>query len=135
MSYLKTTNKDYYADEIIKLIAFGVHKESGEPFLCDKGSCRNCLFYKDFDTCCYIERKNWLNKKYSKIDWENIPVDTLVYIEGADLIRHFKRYEPETDTVVIFSGGRDSHTTVSKSDEIDVSSDLVSLYKEERKNG
>lgn len=76
-------NKEYYKD---LLVEFVINDEKlalmdGVPCKCDDTPCAKCEFDK-VNVCCVDMRKRWANKEYTepRIHWEDVPVDTPVYI-------------------------------------------------------
>lgn len=90
-------NKEKYRKQIEDIVfagsAVAVTKTTGEPTMCDGNIyCRDCLFYDDVDPECYAARLAWLNKDADEIDWENVPVDTLVEVLETGDAGWRKRY-------------------------------------------
>nr|DAF24473.1 MAG TPA: hypothetical protein [Caudoviricetes sp.] len=120
-------NKEYYKD---LLVEFAVNDEKlavtdGVPSKCDETSCAKCEF-DDEHAICSEMRKRWANKEYAepRIHWEDVPVDTPVYVHikdgitdgGRDIPRHFASYDNKAETIRVFIGGKTSFTIINKHD-------------------
>lgn len=89
-------NKEKYREQIEDIVfaggAIAVTKTTGEPMMCDNDiHCEECLFYNG-DLECREARSAWLNKDADEINWENVPVDTLVEILETGDTGWRKRY-------------------------------------------
>lgn len=89
-------NKEKYREQIEDIVfagsAVAVAKTTGELTMCNTDIfCIDCLFYGDATDCCE-KRLAWLNKDTDEIDWENVPVDTLVEVWEAGDAEWRKRY-------------------------------------------
>lgn len=127
-------NKEYYKD---LLVEFVINDEKlalmdGVPCKCDDTPCAKCEFDK-VNVCCVDMRKRWANKEYTepRIHWEDVPVDTPVYIctkNGNPRIpRHFASYDAESDIIKVFDCGRTSFTITNQHDkEMDMIKHLAS---------
>lgn len=125
-------NKEYYRD---LLVEFAINNDKvaltdGVPIACDKTSCAKCGFY-DMHVSCYEMRKRWANKEYAepRIHWEDVPVDTPVYVrDGKSIIpRHFASYDAESKLIKVFDCGKTSFT-VEEYDTEHYTSEYLSLY-------
>lgn len=90
-------NKEKYREQIEDIVFAGsdiaVIKTTGEPTTCnDNIRCKECLFCDGVNPGCYEARSAWLNKDADEIDWENVPVDTLVEVSETGDTRWRKRY-------------------------------------------
>lgn len=90
-------NKEKYREQIEDIVFAGntiaATKTTGEPTMCDGDiHCEECLFYDGVDRKCYEARLAWLNKDVDEIDWENVPVDTLVEVSETGDAEWRKRY-------------------------------------------
>ena len=112
-------NKEYYKD---LLVEFAVNDEKlalmdGVPSKCDETPCAKCGF-DDVNVCCVDMRKRWANKEYTepRIHWEDVPVDTPVYVNTDDrqMSRHFASYDVESKLIKVFNSGRTSFTISDK---------------------
>lgn len=109
-------NKEYYRD---LLVEFVINDEKlalmdEVPSTCDETPCAKCGF-DNVNVCCVDMRKRWANKEYTepRIHWEDVPVDTPVYIQIADkpnMPRHFANYDAKLNLVKVFELGRTSFT-------------------------
>lgn len=127
-------NKEYYKD---LLVEFVINDEKlalmdGVPCKCDDTPCAKCEF-DNVNVCCVDMRKRWANKEYTepRIHWEDVPVDTPVYIctkNGNPRIpRHFASYDAESDIIKVFDCGRTSFTITNQQDkEMDMIKHLAS---------
>lgn len=134
-------NKEYYRDLLVEF-AIDNHKMAladEVPCDCIETSCAKCGF-DDINVACDEMRKRWANKEYTepRIHWEDVPVDTPVYIQIADnpiMPRHFANYDAQSNLIKVFDYGRTSFTISNKHDiEHEVSGYLppyVSLAREE----
>lgn len=125
-------NKEYYRDLIVELAIDNstLALTDGVPSACDKTSCAKCGFY-DMHVSCYEMRKRWANKEYAepRIHWEDVPVDTPVYVrDGKSIIpRHFASYDAESKLIKVFDCGKTSFT-VEEYDTEHYTSEYLSLY-------
>lgn len=101
-------NREKYREEIIKAIKSRetcefmndtvipkfIGSKTDSKCICEMGDCRACL----------IRFTLWLDEEYMEppkpeVDWDNVPVDTLVRVrdsEGEDwILRYFKGFEEE----------------------------------------
>ena len=138
-------NKEYYRD---LLVEFAISNDKvalnaeGVPIACNDTCCAKCGF-NDINVDCDEMRKRWANKEYTepRIHWEDVPVDTPVYIctkNGNPRIpRHFAEYDAESDIIKVFDCGRTSFTITNQQDkEMDMIKHLASditLAREEDK--
>lgn len=136
-------NKEYYKD---LLVEFAINDEKlslmdGVPSTCDETPCAKCGF-DNVNVCCGDMRKRWANREYTepRIHWEDVPVDTPVYIQRdgrPDIPRHFASYDDKKETIRVFIDGKTSFTIVNKHDVIQDTSEYfelaVTLAKEEDK--
>ena len=115
-------NKEFYKDLLVEAVVendkIALNKYTEKPVLCSKISCSYCAF--DEDNNCPVSRKEWANREYAepRIHWEDVPVDTPVYIQTADdkpnMPRHFASYDSESDIIKVFNAGRTSFTIADK---------------------
>lgn len=112
-------NKEYYRDLLVELAISndGVAlTDAGVPCACNDISCGGCgFYYKSTCDCCDVVRKRWANTEYAepRIHWEDVPVDTPVYIQIADkpiMPRHFANYDAKLNLVKVFELGKTSFT-------------------------
>ena len=127
-------NKEYYKD---LLVEFAINDEKlalmdEVPSTCDETPCAKCGF-DNVTVCCVDMRKRWANKEYAepRIHWEDVPVDTPVYIctkNGNPRIpRYFAKYDAESDIIKVFDCGRTSFTITNQHDkEMDMIKHLAS---------
>lgn len=119
-------NKEKYREQIEDIVFAGsdiaVIKTTGEPTTCnDNIRCRECLFCDGVNSGCCEARLAWLNKDADEIDWENIPVDTLIEVqEPGDMIWR-KRYFAGLvgGQPAYFRSGATSKTTVAPPRQMD----------------
>lgn len=137
-------NKEYYRDLLVEFAISNdkVALTDGVPSSCDTTSCAKCGF-DDINVDCDEMRKRWANKEYSepRIHWEDVPVDTPVYVQlvklgdKLNMPRYFAGYDADSNLIKVFDYGRTSFTISNKHDiEREVSEYLpsyVSLAKEE----
>lgn len=126
-------NKEYYRD---LLVEFAISNDKvalnaeGVPIACNKTSCAKCGF-NDIVVDCAEMRKRWANKEYTepRIHWEDVPVDTPVYVrDGKSIIpRHFASYDAESKLIKVFDCGKTSFT-VEEYDTEHYTSGYLSLY-------
>ena len=109
-------NKEYYKDLLVEFAIDDstVALTDGVPSDCSDTHCDKCGF-GDMYVSCYEMRKRWANKEYSepRIHWEDVPVDTPVYIQIADkpnMPRHFANYDAKLNLVKVFELGKTSFT-------------------------
>lgn len=93
------TNREKYREQIINtnlhLFNFRVDGKTGRLTDCSGASdCEDCLFIDSFQ--CKEAKKVWLklesDSDTSDIDWNSIPIDTLIRITNRDgfvMVRHF----------------------------------------------
>lgn len=132
-------NKEYYRD---LLVEFAISNDKvalnaeGVPIACNDTCCAKCGF-NDINVDCDEMRKRWANKEYTepRIHWEDVPVDTPVYIYKLNMPGHFASYDAQSNLIKVFDYGRTSFTISNKHDiEREVSGYLpsyVSLAREE----
>lgn len=132
-------NKEYYRD---LLVEFAISNDKvalnaeGVPIACNDTCCAKCGF-NDINVDCAEMRKRWANKEYTepRIHWEDVPVDTPVYIYKPNMLGHFASYDAQSNLIKVFDYGRTSFTISNKHDiEHEVSEYLpsyVSLAREE----
>lgn len=131
-------NKEYYRD---LLVEFAINNNKmaltdGVPSDCTETSCAKCGF-DDINVDCGEMRKRWANKEYTepRIHWEDVPVDTPVYIYKPNMPGHFASYDAQSNLIKVFDYGRTSFTISNKHDiEHEVSGyppSYVSLAREE----
>ena len=90
-------NKEKYREQIEDIVFAGsdiaVIKTTGEPTRCNANiRCGECLFCDGVNPGCCEARSAWLNKDVDEIDWENVPVDTLVEVLETGDAEWRKRY-------------------------------------------
>lgn len=131
-------NKEYYRDLLVEF-AINNHKMAltdEVPSECIETNCAKCGF-DDINVDCDEMRKRWANKEYTepRVHWEDVPVDTPVYIYKPNMPGHFASYDAQSNLIKVFDNGRTSFTTSNKHDiEHEVSGYLpsyVSLAREE----
>lgn len=114
-------NKEYYKDLFVEAAAEGdkiaLNNCTKEPVLCSTIGCSRCVF--DEVDHCIKARREWANSEYTepRIHWEDVPVDTPVYIQRDDKLdmpRHFASYDSESDIIKVFNAGRTSFTIADK---------------------
>lgn len=93
------TNREKYKDHLINIMlhhfSFGINSRTGRLFDCNESrECEHCRFHAG--AYCPDERRIWLEQESdsdtSDIDWNSIPIDTLIRIttsSGAPMVRHF----------------------------------------------
>lgn len=96
-------NREKFAEQIID-IAFqryrnmAVNLTSGEPSICGKIKCSECLFSEN-NKDCEVLLKEWAEKEYEEqsVDWSKVSVDTPILVRGSEKEvwqkRHFAKYE------------------------------------------
>lgn len=137
-------NKEYYKDLFVEAAAesdkIALNNCTKEPVLCSTIGCSSCVFV-EVDHCIKA-RKEWANSEYAepRIHWEDVPVDTPVYIRTDDksnMPRHFASYDSESDIIKVFNAGRTSFTIADKHNvdqhTAEYPASFVSLAKEEDK--
>lgn len=117
-------NKEFYKDLFVEAAAEGdkiaLNNCTKEPVLCSTIGCSRCVF--DEVDHCIKARREWANKEYTepRIHWEDVPVDTPVYVHIADgrpdTPRHFASYDDKAETIRVFIGGKTSFTIINKHD-------------------
>lgn len=132
-------NKEYYRD---LLVEFAIANDrvalnaEGVPIACTDTCCATCGFDDKSDDCDEV-RKIWANTEYTepRVHWEDVPVDTPVYIYKPNMPGHFASYDAQSNLIKVFDNGRTSFTISNKHDiEHEVSGYLpsyVSLAREE----
>ena len=132
-------NKEYYKDLLVEFAVNGdkLALINGIPSNCIKSPCDKCDF-KDVLVNCNEIRKRWANSEYvePRIHWEDVPVDTPVYVKICDrpnMRRHFAKYDAESNLVKVFDYGKSSFTVINKDDVTGYSVSDVLLAKEEDK--
>lgn len=136
-------NKEYYRN---LLVEFAISNDrvalnaEGVPIACTDTCCSKCGFDDKSDDCDEV-RKRWANTEYAepRIHWEDVPVDTPIYIniskDKPNIPRHFASYDAQLNRIKVFDYGKTSFTISNKHDiEDEVSSYLpshVSLAREE----
>lgn len=125
-------NKEYYRDLLVEF-AIDNNKMAltdGVPSDCSKTSCAKCGF-DDINVGCDEMRKRWANKEYTepRIHWEDVPVDTPVYVRDGKSImpRHFASYDAESKLIKVFDCGKTSFT-VEEYDTEHYTSEYLPLY-------
>lgn len=114
-------NKEYYRD---LLVEFAISNDKvalnaeGVPIACNDTCCAKCGF-NDINVDCDEMRKRWANKEYTepRIHWEDVPVDTPVYIQIDDktsMPRHFASYDVGSNLIKVFDWGKTSFTITDK---------------------
>lgn len=125
-------NKEYYRDLLVELAIDNstVALIDGVPSDCGDTHCDKCGF-GDMYVSCYEMRKRWANTEYTepRIHWEDVPVDTPVYVrDGKSIIpRHFASYDAESKLIKVFDCGKTSFT-VEEYDTEHYTSGYLSLY-------
>lgn len=124
-------NKEYYRD---LLVEFAINNNKmaltdGVPSDCTETCCAKCGF-DDINVDCDEMRKRWANKEYTepRIHWEDVPVDTPVYIRDGESIipRHFASYDSESKLIKVFDCGKTSFTVAYDTEHY--TSGYLSLY-------
>lgn len=134
-------NKEYYKDLLVEIAINSeeIALTNDVPSTCDETPCAKCGFDDENKTCSEM-RKRWANREYTepRIHWEDVPVDTPVYldIDGKPrLCRHFARYDDKRETIRVFIGGKTSFTIIDKHDKENSTSEYfasdVSLARKE----
>lgn len=130
-------NKEYYRD---LLVEFAINNNKmaltdGVPSDCIETNCAKCGF-DDINVDCDEMRKRWANKEYTepRIHWEDVPVDTPVYIniskDKPNMPRHFASYDAQSNLIKVFESGRTSFT-IGEYDRTGYLLSYVSLAREE----
>lgn len=125
-------NKEYYRDLLVEFAIDDstVALNAGVPSACDNIDCDKCGF-SDMYVSCYEMRKRWANTEYTepRIHWEDVPVDTPVYVrDGKSIIpRHFASYDAKSKLIKVFDCGKTSFT-VGEYDTEHYTSGYLSLY-------
>ena len=112
-------NREKFAKEIMDLALKHTTvaiTADGKICGCRDISCFDCKFYKPGN--CRTAFKGWLNSEYAepKIDWENVPEDTPVWVRNdrntTPQKRHFKRVNPNANFLAYetFPDGKTSWT-------------------------
>lgn len=124
-------NKEFYRDLFVEAVVendkIALNKHTKEPIMCSKIGCSYCAF--DEDNNCPVARKEWANSEYEeyKVHWEDVPVDTPVYVHTSDsrpdTPRHFASYDAKSETIRVFIGGKTSFTIINKNDVIQETSE------------
>lgn len=96
-------NREKFAEQIID-IAFqryrnmAVNLTSGEPSICGKIKCSECLFNESNKNCEVLLRE-WAEKEYEEqsVDWSKVAFDTPILVRDSEKEawekRHFAKYE------------------------------------------
>lgn len=96
-------NREKFAEQIID-IAFqryrnmAVNLTSGEPSICGKIKCSECLF-SESNKDCEVLLKEWAEKEYEEqsVDWSKVAVDTPILVKSYEYKewshRYFAKYE------------------------------------------
>lgn len=96
-------NREKFAEQIIDIALqryrnMAVNLTSGEPSICGKIKCSECLF-NESNKDCEVLLREWEEKEYEEppIDWSKVPVDTpilvRIYENESWKARHFAKYE------------------------------------------
>ena len=114
-------NKEKYAKEILDIVC-----QDGTipavvnniPIKCtDALDCYDCKFYYNDD--CINAFIKWANSEYKEreIDWNKVPVDTLIYVwsnnDNGTYKRHFAGYDKINNMIIAFDNGGTSWTSVT----------------------
>lgn len=83
-------NREKFAEQIID-IAFqryrnmAVNLTSGEPSICGKIKCSECLF-SESNKDCEVLLKEWAEKEYEEqsVDWSKVAVDTPILVRDSE---------------------------------------------------
>lgn len=110
-------NREKYKDKIIAIALtgdnWGIEKSTGIPKPCNEIRGSECSFGNESPYECYRNKAEWLDTECDRLDWDKVPVDTLVeyYEDGlwkkAYFAGTFKGYP------YIFTFGRTSETSLS----------------------
>ena len=112
-------NKEKYAKEILDILCQdGVNPAviDNIPVNCLGTECHRCQFY---DTYCVGAFVKWANSEYKerKIDWNKVPVDTLIYVwnnnDNGTYKRHFAGYDKINNMIIAFDNGGTSWSSVT----------------------
>ena len=112
-------NKEKYAKEILDISCAGysIAKQNGHLQPCRYTACSKCDFNTDLD--CAEEMQKWANSEYKEreIDWNKVPVDTLIYVwsnnDNGTYKRHFAGYDKINNMIIAFDNGGTSWSSVT----------------------
>ena len=133
-------NREKFSKEILELLIknhdIGILK-TGKPCMCKDTNCDLCIFYDTTGICTDTVTLEYMEQEYvePRIHWEDVPVDTPVYIYKPNMPGHFASYDAQSNLIKVFDNGRTSFTISNKHDiEHEVSGYLpsyVTLAREE----
>ena len=105
-------NKEKYAKEILDIVC-----ETGSnpaiinnaPIKCDDAQCSECKLY--YCNSCARGFAEWANSEYKEreIDWNEVPIDTPIYVwdnnDNRTYKRHFAGYNKVNNMIIAFDNG------------------------------
>lgn len=112
-------NKEKFAKEIVEIAINGNSNKiavvDGKPCICGNTMCHDCDFFNG--GTCIKKLNEWANSEYKElvIDWDKVPVDTLVLVWDYDDRCKKKRYYAGTNGTkfMSFTGGATSWSSDS----------------------
>lgn len=96
-------NREKFAEQIIDIALqryrnMAVNLTSGEPSICGKIKCSECLF-NESNKDCEVLLREWAEKEYEEphVDWSKVAVDTPILVRDSEkevwVKKHFAKYE------------------------------------------